>query len=209
MKINNYLIILIVLALPQLLFATEVGDTLNNNPSGLQEPEYQPENENSELIHIIGFTGLYQNKTFGFHPIFGAKIGLKFNKSTYNLVSELRFGRSKNEYEVIINDSSITTNFFFGEYLGLEYDRLIVIKDKYDLNAIAGLGYDWIRLPDVDGVLRRNGGFAINVGMGFLYKIKNMSGPHIQLFYHFSKIDNKGGTIPNEKSIILRLSYMF
>ena len=197
------------MALPQLLCASEVADTLNNNPAGTQKPEYQPENENSELIHIIGFTGLYHNKTFGFHPIFGARIGIQIKKSMFNLVSELRFGKSKNEYEVNVNDSIITTNFYFGEYLGLEYDRLIVIKDKYDINAIAGLGYDWIRLPNVDDVLRRNGGFAINVGIGFLYKIKNDSGPHFQLFYHFSKIDTKGGTIPNENSIVLRLSYMF
>lgn len=207
MKID-YLIFFCLTFFPVILSAT----TLNPDTVGLSKLEFRKnevEIKQKQSLFYDFFTGIYQNKTFGMHPVLGVTLGVKVNKiSAFYLATEFRFGKSKNKYDVVVDDSLITTNHFLGEYLGLEYDRLLFSKKHHELTTFAAIGYDWITLPVVNDKTQRNGGIAFNIGLGYLFKFKKGAGPQIKFLYHFANIDNKSGTQPNKNSLSIRISYI-
>lgn len=202
-----YLIFSLLLFIPIFTSAVEFErDTIGYKKSGPSISEPKSKKKTNSYIDL--YTGIFQNKTFGTHPIFGARWGVRFNRNSgYYLASEFRFLDSKNKYDVVVEDSLITTDYFFGEYLGLEYERLIFSKKSHEFISITSLGYDWIRLPEVNDKTQRKGGFAFNIGFGYLFKIKNGAGPNIKFLYHYAKIDNKNGSNLNNNSIIIRITY--
>ena len=207
MKIHITLLKLFVL-IPTLLSAAHT----NKDTIRVTNIEYQKKNtetKDKKNLHIILFTGVYSNKTFGLHPIFGARGGARLNsKSSLYLAAEFRFGKSKNYYDFVINDSLINTNHFLGEYAGIEFDRLIYSKNRHELVSMASIGYDLIRTPIINDEIHRRYGFAFNLGLGYLFKIKNGAGPQIKFIYHYANIKNEKGTNPNNNSLSIRLTYI-
>ena len=206
MKLHFILFNFLIL-IPAFLSALEIDkDTLS-----LKKVENQNtvSNKKKENLHINFFTGIYQNKTFGLHPILGVEGGARLNsKSSLYLAVEFRFGKSKNYYDFVVNDSLINTNHYLGEYIGVEYDRLIFSKKQHELISTVSIGYDLINSPVINDEIKKRYGFAFNVGLGYLFKFKNGAGPHVKFIYHYANIKNNNGTHPNNNSFCIRLTYI-
>lgn len=206
MKNPKYLFLFLFLNFPCFLFASQPKLKIT-----FPEPVYQTDSVQTKKypynFEINFFTGIYQNSTFGTHPVLGFRLGKKQHKSFYNLAVEFRPGKTPTSYNYFYNQQLLSTTAFNGIYAGLEYDRLIFSKNKHQVNLISGLGYNGIKIPQNENSFYRLSGFAVNLGLGYLLQIKNFSGPNIQVMYHFAPIKNENGTTPDKNSILFRLSY--
>jgi hypothetical protein len=159
----------------------------------------------------LGITGLYINKTFGIHPILAASIDKYNRKNTYKLLYQVQYGHSKNKYLILDNDSLKSTNVFNGQFIGAEYERMLLWRPNQELFGNFGIGYDWIRIPKEDGIhnIHFLGGWGLNMGIRYCPYIKKKHGPNLCLLYHFTDFKNKGGSDLNNNSIVIRVSYNF
>jgi hypothetical protein len=205
---KSYWILSLLVIFPALLYA----NNFHSSRKGINKMSFfydDPKKEKKKPVAYVDFhTGIYLNKTFGIHPILGARLGLRCNKSGYYLAAEFRFGKSKEKFDAMVDDSLISTDHFRSEFVGLEYDRLIFAKKNHELGTTVSLGYDWISLPEVNDNIERKGGIAFNIGLGYLFKFKKGAGPQIKFLYHFADVDNQNGTDPNKNSFIIRLTYV-
>jgi hypothetical protein len=204
----NFLLLNYLILIPAFLSALEI----NTYTFNLKKGEYQNQDtisKNTDSFHVNFYSGIYQNKTFGLHPILGVGLGYRLNnKSSIYLAAEFRFGNSKNYYDFVVNDSIINTKHYLGEFAGIEYDRLLFSKKQHEIISTLSIGYDVINSPVVDDEIQRRHGFAFNLGLGYLFKFKNGAGPHIKFVYHYANIKNDNGTHPNNNSFCLRLTYI-
>lgn len=78
----------------------------------------------------------------GIHPTFGVSSGIKHARITYNLSMDFRFGPTKETYQVIKISDTISSNYYFGAYIGFDGSFDIFRLKKNELLLLAGIGID-------------------------------------------------------------------
>lgn len=153
--------------------------------------------------------GLFINKTFGIRPLLSFSIDVLKQKNIYKFVYEARYGHSKNEYQILDNDSLKGTNAFNFQYVGLEYERRLFSHPYNELFGNVGLGYDWIKIQKKDDIQNKHtiGGIGLNLGLRYCLYIHKKHGPDLGVFYHFTDFNNKNGSTLSNNSYGVRISY--
>ena len=197
----------IIIASDQLV---QTVDTVKINKFEL--PEQKVQADKPPLYNInFGPAGISINKTFGIHPLLDMSIAKLNNKNTYKLLFEGRYGHSKNEYMIRDNDTLKSTNVFSGQYLGLEFERMLFWHPYQELFGNIGFGYDWISIKKKDEIRNNHilGGIGFNIGVKYILYIRKKHGPELGVFYHFADFKNKGGSNLSNNSYGIRVSYNF
>ena len=170
-------------------------------------------------LNINLFTGIwipYGNASLlGNHPLLGMQVGGHKQKMTYNMTFALRLGKSKNEYTIIRDGNTETTDKFMGGYFGFDIEREIMRLGKNEFDILAGLGYDGFSSfmtnteddnPDND-IGHSIGSLNTNFGLGYRHFYSNKSYIGVQGKYNIVNYVNTGGT--NLSGDILTISIFY
>lgn len=162
-------------------------------------------------IYLNISTGLLINNSIGIHPLVNGSIGFRKSKNRFNLVYEYRFGHSDKYYQISDNDTLKSVNNYNGNYIGFEYQRLILNNANHELYTSTGIGTDWIYISknETIKVAKIIGGLALNIGFGYTFYIKKKYGPNVELLYHYADFNNNKGSKIDVNSFLIRLSYNF
>lgn len=164
--------------------------------------------------HIAFFTGYYQpfNKleVFGPHATLGLMGGFKQRRNNFDLVLDIRMGRSKDEYEFIYNGTLMKDDRWTSIYAGLEYTYNFIEVKKFRVGISPGIGYNGITAvrgdDDEDKDAKTLPSYDANVGLAFKYHFGKAGGyAGLQLRYHWVDHHNAGGTELNGSYLSARL----
>ncbi|MDD3738475.1 MAG: hypothetical protein PHP31_04200 [Lentimicrobiaceae bacterium] len=139
---------------------------------------------NMAEFHLSWITGVWiptgKLKKLGLHPEIGFQMGAKHKKMNYDFTLTIRPVKSPNYYEARIKqfgDSIISTNYFFGAYVGFDVGRDLFSRNGHEMQLTGGIALDGFDVLDVDkdedikgvSVLTYN----LNMGIGYRYYITN------------------------------------
>lgn len=135
----------------------------------------------------------------GDHPNFGIQLGGEGKKWRGDLVLDLRFVDSKNEYIVNDNGSLVSTDEYSGLLLGIEIGRKLFDNRSFSTDVFVGLGYEQIvsgeRSDDPDqGII--HGSIAPSIGLRQRFFLNDHTGWYIggNIRYSYADYSNRGGT---------------
>lgn len=167
-------------------------------------------------FHGALFLGYYHPfgklDVFGPHPSVGGLFGTRQLRHTYDLVLEIRFGRSKEDYEFIYKDDLLQDDKWTSVYLGFEYTYDFISSKKFRFGISPGLAYNGITAVTADDnndqeakILR---GLDVNGGLALKYSVgKNGGYAGLQARYHWVDHRNQGGTELNGNYLSVRLIF--
>jgi len=157
-------------------------------------------------FHLALFSGIwmpYGNAALlGNHPVIGFQAGVRKQKMIYNFTIDFKFINSPNEYYILKDGITDTTNYFFGGYLGIDIDRELIKMNKHEIDLLGGIGYDGFETlntnteddnPDNDDGHSVNS-LNINFGLGYRYYYTRNRYIGLQGKYNFVSYNNDGGT---------------
>lgn len=153
--------------------------------------------------HIALFAGYYQpfNKleVFGPHASLGLMAGFKQKRNNFDLVLDVRMGRSKNEYEFIYNGTLMKDDRWTSFYAGIEYTYDFIETKKFRVGLSPGIGYNGITAVRGDDDEGKDAkilpSYDANAGLAFKYHFGKAGGyTGLQLRYHWVDHRNAGGT---------------
>lgn len=167
-------------------------------------------------FHAALFAGYYHPfgnlEVFGPHPSIGAIFGARQLRHNYDLVFDVRFGRSKENYEFYYQGDLIQDDKWTSVYFGFEYTYDFIATKKFRMGLSPGIAYNGITaandnddddddskiLPSLDV----NGGLALKYTFG-----KNGGYAGVQARYHWVDHRNPGGTELDGNYLSLRLIF--
>ncbi len=157
-------------------------------------------------FHINFFTGIWipfdNASLLGNHPLLGMQGGVRSQKMTYNFTMAFKFVKSKNEYTILREGNTETTDYFFGGYIGADVERQIFKFRKNEIDILAGVGYDGFEAVNVnteDDDPYNDKGHSINsanfnFGLGYRRYLANKTYFALQGKYNIVNYNNQGGT---------------
>lgn len=172
-------------------------------------------------VHYDIFIGIFvptQNaKLLGEKAVFGASFGLNHKRMTYDLTFDVRFGKSKHEYQVANSELS---NNYLGGYLGIDVSRDIWTSKKNQILLLGGAGMD---IFEIEPAEYRDSSFAeyilfgseevvtkesiniisYNFNFGLMYRYYFRKNKYLGIRYRFNLVDY------NSKKILTDLSGNF
>ena len=80
--------------------------------------------------------------TLGVHPSFGFHFGLRNSRHQLDATLQMRYLNSANAYAVKRDGYLDSTFYYFGGYIGLDYNYYLISKKRFDLGVLAGMGWD-------------------------------------------------------------------
>ncbi|HET9052696.1 MAG TPA: hypothetical protein VFM90_00885 [Cyclobacteriaceae bacterium] len=161
------------------------------------EAQRLPEN------HIAVFTGYYQPfgklAVFGPHLSVGALGGVRIFRHTFDLVFDVRFGPSKNEYTFMYKGNLLKDDKWTSVYLGGEYTYDFIITNNVRLGISPGVAYNGITAvtadDDNDNEAKILPALDLSGGLSFKYTFGKRGGyVGLQTRYHWVDHRNPGGT---------------
>lgn len=161
--------------------------------TALQMPEY----------HMGIFAGYYQPlkklEVFGPHATIGLILGVKKERHNFDLVMDVRMGRSKEEYEFIYKGTLLKDDWWTSLYVGLEYTYNFIETKKIRAGVSPGFGYNGVtavRGDEEEGIdAKILPSYDINGGLVMKYHFgKKGAYGGLQLRYHWVDHRNAGGT---------------
>ena len=174
-------------------------------------------------MHVL--TGAWipygNNRLLGNHPIVGFGIG-GGNKFIVDVTLECRFiDKSKEYYNVQYKGNNVTTNHFFGGYLGFDggWNYLTMSRTRfYVLGGLAFDGFDATRPtsgtqttgPQISGKkddARTINSLNVNAGLGWRVFSSDGSYAGFELRNNFVKYSNPGGTSLDGNTFVVRFLY--
>jgi hypothetical protein len=152
---------------------------------------------------------------FGVHPIIGFQMGIKKNKSDYNLTLDIKPNNSKNSFTVISAGRTFETNYFRGAYIGFNITREIYNSKKSSICLLGGVGLDQVDVIEEnqnDTISENDKGLTLssvnyNFGLRFQYRLKTASYIGLETKYNIINFDNKGGTNISGNAFTIHLIY--
>lgn len=153
--------------------------------------------------HVAGFIGYYNPfgklEVFGPHVSIGAIIGTRLYKHNVDLVMDVRFGPSKNEYEFVYKGDLLKDNKWTSFYLGGEYTYDFISTKNIRLGISPGVAYNGITAvfgdEDRDRDPKILPALDLNGGLSFKYIFGKRGGyVGLQTRYHWVDHRNPGGT---------------
>lgn len=181
-----------------------------------QYDQYLKETLSQPEMHIAGFVGYYHPfgklDVFGPHPSIGMVLGVRQLRQTLDLVFDVRFGRSKENYEFIYQGDLVEDDRWTSVYCGLEYTYDFIVRKNFRLGFSPGIAYNGITaVPTNDEndneskILR---GFDVNGGLAMKYALgKKGAYAGLQARYHWVDHRNPGGTELYGNYLSLRLIF--
>jgi hypothetical protein len=136
----------------------------------------------------------------GNHPLLGAQVGIKVNKMMGNVTLAFKLAHSANSYAIYKDGAIDTTDYFFGGYLGLDFEREILKGKKHELDLLFGIGYDGFEslksgLENTDTYSGHTiSSLNMNAGLGYRYFYKKGKYIGLQAKYNVINYNNSGGT---------------
>ena len=152
----------------------------------------------------------------GAHPTLGVKLGVNFKRITHDIVANLKFANTKNQYQVIKPDSTYNTNYFFGGYIGYQLGIKLIQSEKVQGSVIACIGYDGFSAvkkessdnntdtPEQPSVIVQS--FAASTGLSLTYNWSPFGYLGADILYHFTNFSTNGGTNLSGDVIELKLT---
>jgi hypothetical protein len=164
-------------------------------------------------FHGAAFLGYYQPfgklDVFGPHPSIGLLCGVRQLRHTLDLVLDIRFGRSENEYEFIYQGNLLKDDTWTSAYFGLEYTYDFIQSRKIRVGISPGLAYNGITAvtadEDHDDDAKILPGYDVNGGIAFKYAFGKKGYLGLQTRYHWVDHRNPGGTELNGNYLSVRL----
>ncbi len=164
-------------------------------------------------FHWAAFLGYYQPfgklDVFGPHATIGLMGGVRKFRHSFDLVMDVRMGRSQNEYEFIYKGDLMQDDKWTSFYFGLEYTFDFIQAKKFRAGISPGFGYNGITaVPagnDDDEDSKILPSYDANAGLAFKYSFGNTGYIGLQTRYHWVDHRNTGGTELNGNYMSIRL----
>lgn len=171
--------------------------------------------ENKVLVDAALITGAWipfgNARLLGAHPSLGFLFGFGKRKMIYDFTIEFKFGRAKNYYDVFHNGMTISTNHFFGGYLGFETGYELTHHSRSKLYALGGLafdGFDAIKSdPDQDIKGKSINSLNLNAGLGWRFFGRDGTYTGLEVRHNFVQYTNRQGTPLNGNTVSVRLLF--
>ncbi len=108
----------------------------------------------------------YDLKLIGPKPFLGVVAGLKIRNTTFNGVFDIRFGKTRQPFEMNIRDTLIQTRNHQGAYLGLEINQIIFKQQAWSVGLFVSGGNDFIDMVEDKQLPQRQtfGTWALQAG---------------------------------------------
>lgn len=167
-------------------------------------------------FHAALFLGYYHPfgklDVFGPHASIGGILGARQLRHNYDLVLDVRFGRSKDDYSFIYNGNLVTDDKWTSFYMGFEYTYDFIASKKFRLGASPGVAYNGITAVPADEKKDQDAkflpGLDLNGGLAAKYAFgKNGCYAGLQARYHWVDHRNQGGTELNGNYLSIRLIF--
>jgi hypothetical protein len=167
--------------------------------------------------HLAIYSGIWipdgKASKLGMHPVLGFQLGTKINKYLIDLSVGFKFGDTREPYLFTYNDSTISTDYFFGAHVGLDMGRELYRNMQHELDLLAGIafeGFDAINRGVWDEDISSQSSvntYNLNVGLGYRFYFKNMNYLGIQVRYNFIDYTLKNRTALSGNATTLKLLY--
>ena len=149
-------------------------------------------------ISIGAFIPTSKASLLGFHPTLGISGGLKFKKITYDFTMDMRFGSTRDKYQVIKSDTLIT-DYYFGAYFGFDISYDILRYKKSELLLLGGIGFDGF---DTELTSSDNGAvvsvLSANLNGGLMYRWYYNNENYIGICYQYNFVNYNSDKIVND-----------
>jgi len=160
-------------------------------------------------VFIGTFIPTQKAKLIGVKPVLGVSFGFSSGKTTYDLTAEIRFGETKNTYELANSD---ITNHYTGGYYGIDIIRDIWTNKKNQILLFGGAGLD---LFEIDPAEYRNPNFleyifygeeeiktkdsrnifSLNLNFGLMCRFYNKKKNYYAIRYRYNVVDYNSSKI--------------
>ncbi len=181
---------------------------------------YRADRNNRQLV-VNGMLGAWMPTgqlatILGVHPSVGFEVGSRTKWNEYVLVIDFRFINAAQDYTVIRRDTALTSNKYFGGYMGLEYTRYLLHPSRFDIGVAGGIGYDGFdvkespKTSDQDNSDRTNKGIgSLNMNAGVRLKYFFNRGTCLGLMGKYNLINycNTGGTTLQGNAFSIAITY--
>ncbi|HTJ13252.1 MAG TPA: hypothetical protein VL547_14550 [Dinghuibacter sp.] len=142
--------------------------------------------------------------TLGSHPSIGIYVGGRNYRNEYDIVWAFRLpGNSVKPYTFSRNDTSYTSTYYDGGYIGLDYTRYLIHRKRYEFGVVSAIAYDYFSIANGLGSNDEGerhwgsfneGSFDFNNGVRFKYFLRPKLNIGLAVKYHIINYDNHGGT---------------
>ncbi len=178
-------------------------------------------------VFIGTFMPNQKAKLIGVKPAVGLSIGLQYERMTYDLTMELRFGKTKNKYQLANSDM---TNHYFGGYFGIEIMRDIWTNKKNQILLFGGTGVDlfvivpaeyrnpnfleYILFEDDEILIKEDRSiYSANFNFGLMYRFYHKEKNYFGVKYRYNFVDYNSDKIltditGNYHSVMLSFGYV-
>lgn len=199
-----------------LLNALEKGE-LTDTPIQNEFDSIVNEQNRKTQFHAALLSGVWvpmdNAKLLGTHPTIGFKVGLKRNKFLFDAVFSFRVGPSGNMYQVVQNDSLVSTDYFLGGYIGGEFGYELFKTRHSELDVVVGLAYDGFDAiksdPDDDTKYVGFDSFNFNYGLAYRFYYNHFSYLGLDGKYNLVNYKNVGGTNLAGNTVSVTVSWGF
>lgn len=156
--------------------------------------------------------------TLGAHPSFGIEFGMRNRRHQFDLNLQFRYLHSASPYAVQRDGHLDSTDYYFGGYIGLDYNYYLVSKTRYEFGILAGMGYDGFDFapepydyyyPYYYTSHVTIGSFNANAGLRFNYFFSHSFYLGLQGRYNIIDYYSRGGTDLSGNAFSLDLIFGF
>jgi hypothetical protein len=145
----------------------------------------------------------------GIKPMVNIYAGMKFQNTTFNIIADIRFGKSKELFEMDIKDTLIQTRNHQGAFFGLQLSRILLRTASIHYGILASAGIDVIDIVEDRQYAQRqmHTSWGFQTGVFAEYIFANRSRLTLTPGYHFINHQNNRGTAMDGNAFILRITY--
>ena len=142
----------------------------------------------------------------------GVSMGYRLNSIQFDLTFLLFGPEADNEYTIVDDSNSYTSDRFLGRYIGIDVGYVLTNLGNYELNVLGGIGYDGINNSGRPGDLDEQGASAhtlnLNFGVNQRFYLSDFGGTYLSLTvrYNIVNYDTHGGTDLSGNTISAYLS---
>ena len=189
----------------------------------LKKPDHESINDTIRraYLHYDFSSGIfiptYKAKLIGVKPSFGFSVGVIYERTTYDITLDFRFGHTKNEYQLANYDK---TDNYFGGYIGFDILRDIWTNNKNQILLLGGFGMDIFEIVPAEyddptflesllfgaeSIITKNSKNikSLNINIGLMYRFYFKRNNYLGIRYRYNKVDY------NSKKILTDVSGNF
>lgn len=150
---------------------------------------YKQMTDNHTSIALGTYVPTYDAALLGVHPSIGLSTGIKMKRLTLGVAMDFRFGATKENYRVLKSDT-LTTDYFFGAYVGLDMVYQLLKRERNELLVLSGIGVDGFDTEfsssndeDIVSVA------SLNLNAGLMYRWYLSNRKYIGISYRYNVVN--------------------